>query len=71
MHLDNTSIYDKIDLAIESGDMNRVVEFSKQVPLPPEIALAFKEGFGSDYIRNSGFDLSMAEKVYGSDWLSR
>ncbi len=57
--------------AWDAGDREKFLEISKKVPVPPEVAMAFKEGFGADFMINSGFDLSEAEKEYGKDWLSR
>ncbi len=50
-------------------DDPRYEELGKKMPLHPVVAMAFKEGFGADYIRNGGFNLSKAEEVYGKDWL--
>ena len=63
-------IYDEIDAALEAGDMERFMELSKQAPLPPEVANAFKFGFGAEYMKNCGFNLSAAEEKYGKDWLA-
>ena len=42
-----------------------------QVPLAPHLAMAAKEVFGVDYVRNSGFNLYEAEEKYGKDWLEK
>lgn len=56
--------------AVDADDMDKAVEIAKLIPLPPEVANAFKVGFGADFMRDSGFNLSAAEEKYGSDWLS-
>ena len=64
-------LLEQINEARQSGDHERFLKLSKQMPLPAEVAMAYKKSFGTDFITNSGFNLSEAEKKYGSDWLSR
>jgi len=46
----------------------------QQLPLQPYLAKFVKdhiEYFGEDFFERNGFNLSEAEALYGSDWLSR
>ena len=61
----------QMNAASQSGDMEKFVELTQKFPVPPEVALAFKNGFGASFVANSGFNLSEAEQKYGKDWLSR
>jgi len=64
-------ILDEINAAADSGNREKFLELSKKMPVPPEVAMAFKKGFGADFLAHSGFNLSEAENTYGKDWLSR
>jgi hypothetical protein len=68
---DDDPLLDAINAASAAGDMEKFIELSRQMPVPPEVAKAFKESFGSDFVKNTGANLTAAEKAYGSDWLSR
>lgn len=63
-------LLDEINAVADSGDMEKFLELSKKMPVPPEVAMAFKKGFGTEFLTNSGFNLSEAEKTYGKNWLS-
>lgn len=60
-----------IEEAIFKGDLDEVVRLRMLLPLPPHIAKNAREAFGTEYIKNAGFDLSLAEKEYGKDWLNQ
>lgn len=68
---ESQELWDEIHAAVKGDDDGRFYDLYKQVPLSPEVAMAFKEGFGSDFMRNNNFNLSAAEEAYGPDWLSR
>jgi len=63
---------DAIQNALASGEYDKACDLmvKSQRPLNPAVAYAFKEGFGADFITNTGFNLSEAEKAYGPNWLS-
>lgn len=64
---------DAIQNAMAAGDYEKACDLmvQSQRPVHPDVAYAFKEGFGADFIISTGFNLSEAEKKYGPDWLSR
>lgn len=61
---------EKINAAIANDDWEAAIELTKQVPLYPEVANAFKNVFGIEFLVKNGFDLSDAEKKYGKEWIS-
>ena len=68
---EKTDLLEQINIARQSDNMEKFLELSKKMPVPPLVAMAYKEGFGADFVANSGFNLSEAEQAYGKDWLSR
>jgi len=54
-----------------AGDKEGENRLIKTVPLPPYIAKVIKDKVGSDYLINSGWNLSEAEAKFGSNWLGR
>jgi hypothetical protein len=42
-----------------------------KIPLPPYTAKLIRDQIGVEYLRNSGYDLSLAEAKFGKDWLDR
>ena len=59
-----------INKAIREDDMETAIKLAKTFPAPPEVANAFKVGFGAEELKSWGFNLSEAEKAYGPDWLN-
>jgi len=59
-----------IDLK-KSGDFEGADRLIKTIPLPPYLAKISKEKVGTDYLINSGWNLSEAEAEFGENWLSR
>ena len=55
----------------KAGDEEGYIRLMKTVPLPPYLAKVLKEKVGSDYLVNSGWNLSEVEAVFGSNWISR
>ena len=53
----------------DAGDEEGANRLIKTAPLPPYIAKVIKEKIGSDYLINSGWNLSEAEAKFGSNWL--
>lgn len=62
-------ILEETNAAWETGDIEKGVELSKQLPLAPHLAKAAKKLWGKEFLLESGFDLSAAEAEYGCDWL--
>ncbi len=60
----------KINTALYENDITTAIELAQKIPMPPEVAEALKFGFGAEALKESGFNLSEAEKTYGSNWLS-
>jgi hypothetical protein len=40
-----------------------------KIPLPPYTAKLIRDQIGVEYLRNSGYDLSLAEAKFGKNWL--
>ena len=59
-----------INKAIREDDMETAIKLAKTVPLPPEVANAFKVGYGAEHFKSLGFNLTDAEKAYGPNWLN-
>ena len=55
----------------KAGDKEGESRLIKTVPLPPYIAKVIKEKVGSEYLINSGWNLSEAEAKFGKNWLSQ
>ena len=53
----------------EAGDKEGARRLLRTAPLPPYIAKVIKEKVGSDYLLNSGWNLSEAEAKFGHNWL--
>jgi len=54
-----------------AGDEEGATRLIKTTPLPPYIAKVIKDKIGSDYLINSGWNLSEAEAQFGPNWLGR
>lgn len=68
-HQETLTILNRAHEAFQAGDHTEYVKISQLIPLAPHIAKATKETLGATYLKNSGFDLSEAEAVYGHNWL--
>jgi hypothetical protein len=55
----------------KTGDKEGYMRLMKTVPMPPYLAKVMKEKVGTDYLINSGWNLSEAEAEFGKNWLSR
>ena len=53
----------------DAGDEQGARRVLRTAPLPPYIAKVIKEKVGSDYLINSGWNLSEAEEKFGPNWL--
>lgn len=62
-------LYCRIMEAEEKGDFKKAEEIQKQIPLSYKSAMAAKEVWGSDFLKNSDLNLSEAEEAYGKNWL--
>ena len=71
MPIERSKIYAQITEAGAKKDLATVRKLMGQVPLSPEMAKIGKQVLGADTMRNSYFNLSEAEEVYGKDWLDR
>lgn len=53
-----------------SSDDPKYREIARKLPVPPEVAIVFKENFGVDYIKELGdCDFSLVIEKYGENWL--
>jgi len=68
---------EKVDISYQAcmlrraGDEEGYMRLTKTIPMPPYLAKIMKEKVGSEYLINSGWNLSEAEAAFGPDWLSR
>ena len=62
-------LLDQMNAASKAGDMALFVELTKKMPVPVEVAIAFRNGFGVEFIKNSGFNYSEVEENLGPNWL--
>jgi hypothetical protein len=53
----------------EAGKEEEAMKMAMSVPLSPWMAEWYKKYIGVEYLRTSGWNLSEAEAVYGSNWL--
>ena len=56
---------------LNAGDEEGYMRLMKTVPLPPYLAKVLKEKVGTDYLVNSGWNLSEVEAAFGSNWVNR
>jgi len=56
---------------LDNGDKEGYDRLMKTIPLPPYLAKMTKEKIGLDFLLDLGWNLSEAEAVFGSAWLSR
>ena len=70
-HEERLNILNQYLKFIEHGNFDEAKRIIQQLPLAPELADIFKRTLGTEYLKNSGFDLSLAEESYGKEWLTR
>lgn len=66
---EKSSIIDKYIELKNAGKLSEAIALIKTVPVPPYLAKAFKEAYGSNALVSTGFNLDEAEAEYGSGWL--
>ncbi len=55
--------------AKEKGDMETYERLSDLLPVNPDVAKAFKEVYGKEYLLDTGLDLTEANLRFGEGWL--
>ena len=55
--------------AADRGDYEEESRLIQQLPMPPHLAIACKNTFGTEFLKQSNYDLSEAEAAYGKNWL--
>ena len=53
------------------GREEEATKVAMKIPLAPHLAMALKEVYGAEYVRNAGFNLADAEVKYGTNWLDK
>lgn len=66
---EKSKIFDEIRKCRAQGDEEGVYEWMKKLPLPPNIALQWRDEEGKEDLLASGANLADAEIAYGKDWL--
>ena len=71
---------ERADIALKAHELEKqgkpeeAEKMYRQIPLSPYMAKFIKEHFeyfGEDFFEKYGWNLTEADAVYGSDWLSR
>lgn len=57
--------------ASDAGDKEEELRLLRLLPMAPHLAMAAKEVYGVDYVKNSGWDLSDANEEFGNGWLDK
>lgn len=70
-HDERLEILQEFHKALKVGDDEQASAIIRKIPLAPPVAMATKEVFGVDFLKNLGFDLSEAEAEYGKNWLNQ
>lgn len=68
-HTETLHIIQSSLAAADRGDYEEEHRLLTQIPMPPEVAIACKNTFGSTWLKQMDYDLSAAEAVYGRNWL--
>lgn len=55
--------------AKKRGDMDTYWHLAEILPANPDVAKAFKEVYGKEYVLSLGLDLTEANLRFGEDWL--
>ena len=70
-HEQRLSIVEASLAATKRGDHEEAHRQIIKLPMPPHLAMAYKNTFGVEELLLSDYDLSEAEKVYGKNWLAQ
>ncbi len=57
--------------AAHEGNYEEERRLLRMLPLAPHLAMAGKEVYGAEYMKNAGYDLSEADEEFGEGWLDR
>ena len=57
--------------AADAGDEEEELRLLRMLPLAPHLAMAGKEVFGVEHMKNAGYDLSEANEEFGDGWLDK
>ena len=68
-HTETLHIIQSSLAASDRGDHEEEHRLLIQLPMPPELAMACKNTFGAEWLKQMDYDLSEAEEVYGKNWL--
>lgn len=63
------ALSDEIWAAEKRGDAETCERLFDTLPTNPDVAKAFKEVFGKEYVLSLGLDLTEANLRFGEDWL--
>jgi len=64
------AIMAQVNAAMEAGQMEKVIELVKTMPLSLSVAEVTKDALGIDFLLDNGFDLSEAVAEHGQEWLT-
>jgi hypothetical protein len=69
---DNLALWMQFIALEDAGKKEEAEAFRKaHIPLEPWAAKLMKKQIGVEWLRSSGYDLSLAEAKFGKDWLNR
>ena len=57
--------------ALDSGDDEEATRLHQLLPMAPQVAKVAKQVLGSQFLKESDFNLSDAEAEYGPNWLDQ
>ncbi|GAB7140688.1 hypothetical protein RsTz2092_06400 [Deferribacterales bacterium RsTz2092] len=55
----------------KAGKKEEAARLIRQIPMPPRVAMAFKETSGKDFLIRNGYNLVEANERYGENWLNQ
>ncbi len=67
---DNAVLILEAQAARRAGDLDTALEWFAIAELPTSVLKSFKRWYGSDFIREKGFNTSEADKELGKNWLN-
>jgi hypothetical protein len=77
MEYKEMTLEEKLDLVVKSIELKKTGQLEEadrvwnQIPIAPYLAKWCKDMMGTDFLLETGFNLSEAEHEYGQDWLTQ
>jgi hypothetical protein len=68
---ESNAILEEAGKLLDAGDEEGHDRLIKKLPLPPNMALLWRDQYGKEALLAEGCNLADAEIVYGKDWLDK